>query len=146
MIISLETVYLALTLIGEGCKLLVVISGKVIDLALVRKVQVLDSVQEILLSESLVLSQALDLLPQRVSLSYKLVLVLAVLLCIFSDLDTRGCDVDLKLISLVLGIADKFLVSQNVSLQVIDDLYQEILSEKEGSLLELILKAQNYWS
>jgi hypothetical protein len=37
-------------------------------------------------------------------------------------------------------------VSQNVSLQVIDDLHQEILSEKEGSLLELILKAQNYWS
>jgi len=70
MIVSLETVNLALALIGEGCKLLVVISGKVIDLALVSKVQVLDSVKEFLFSASLVLSQALDLLPQRVSLSY----------------------------------------------------------------------------
>ena len=70
MIVSLETVNLALALIGEGCKLLVVISCEVINLALVSKVQVLDSVKEFLFSATLILSQALDLLPQRVSLSY----------------------------------------------------------------------------
>lgn len=135
----METLGLHLVLIGEGGDLIMVISGHLIDLVLVCLVDILELMQELLLPTRLVLLEKLYVVSQLLVLGDQLLLVSAVCISILVDLNARVSDVILELPTLLLRIAEEFFVSNDVTLEVVNNLNREGFSIKHVKIFQSCL-------
>ena len=122
MVLSLETLDASLTLCGEGVVPGCQVIGYLVELGAVTLVEVLKSMKILLVFASLELLQSLDLCLQLLSLGYELLLVLSVGVSILVDRNGGLSNVNLNLMTLVLGVTKKRLVESHILFQIIDDL------------------------
>ena len=102
MVVSLEAVDFLLMLIRHASHALVMLTCCLIHALLVCHIDLLNSVQVILLSLGATLSQSLDLSTKSISFGNELVLIAMVLIIVLSDLNRSLRNVCLQLSSLHL--------------------------------------------
>ena len=84
-----------------------VVSSEKIYFAFLRLIQIFKCVQELLFTTGLVYFHSLDLVAKSGWLSYEIILIIAVFVCIFMYNDAGLSDVHLQSESLILRVTDQ---------------------------------------